>query len=70
MDGLAIARDLRSSPLFQKITLVALTGYGQPDDRRRTLEAGFNHHLIKPVPMEELNKLLDLFDAAEQIVVD
>lgn len=70
MDGLAIARDLRSSPLFQKITLVALTGYGQPDDRRRTLEAGFNHHLIKPVPMEELNKLLDLLDATEQIVVD
>ena len=38
--------------------LVAVTGYGQPDDRRRTREAGFDHHLVKPVDFDALHALL------------
>jgi signal transduction histidine kinase/DNA-binding response OmpR family regulator len=56
MDGYEVARRLRgeaSGPL-----LVALTGYGQDDDRRRSREAGFHHHLVKPVDPEELERLL------------
>ena len=40
------------------IVLVALTGWGQEEDRRRSREAGFDHHLVKPVDLEELDSLL------------
>ena len=54
-DGYAVARSLRGQ---SDMTLVALTGWGQETDRRRTAEAGFDHHLIKPVDPQVLNVLL------------
>ena len=54
-DGYAVARSLRRQG---EVTLVALTGWGQEGDRRRTAEAGFDHHLIKPVDPQMLNVLL------------
>jgi CheY-like chemotaxis protein len=45
MDGLEVARRLRENPKLNGVTLVALTGWGQREDRRRTREAGFDHHL-------------------------
>ena len=42
--------------------LVALSGYGQPEDRRRSLEAGFNRHLVKPVDHEELDAVIAAYD--------
>ena len=54
-DGYAVARSLRRQG---DVTLVALTGWGQEGDRRRTAEAGFDHHLIKPVDPQMLNSLL------------
>ena len=54
-DGYAVARSLRRQ---NDLTLVALTGWGQETDRRRTAEAGFDHHLIKPVDPQMLNALL------------
>jgi CheY-like chemotaxis protein len=39
--------------------LIALTGYGQQEDRRRSAEAGFDHHLVKPVGPEELDRVLN-----------
>jgi PAS domain S-box-containing protein len=54
-DGYAVARSLRRQT---DMTLVALTGWGQETDRRRTAEAGFDHHLIKPVDPQMLNALL------------
>lgn len=54
-DGYAVARSLRRQG---EVTLVALTGWGQETDRRRTAEAGFDHHLIKPVDPQMLNALL------------
>jgi signal transduction histidine kinase/DNA-binding response OmpR family regulator len=58
MDGYAVANQLRGMDIFSNTVLVAMTGYGQPDDRRRSKDAGFHYHLIKPVPMEELDQLL------------
>jgi CheY-like chemotaxis protein len=58
MDGFAVAQAFRTEPQLQQVTLVALTGWGQPEDRQRTQEAGFHHHLVKPVDTEELNRLI------------
>ena len=40
--------------------LVAMTGYGQPDDRKRTAEVGFDAHIVKPVTSEQLNDIISL----------
>ena len=58
MDGYEIARRLRSNPHFTDVMLVALTGYGQAEDRRRSREVGFDHHLVKPVDPEKFQQLL------------
>jgi CheY-like chemotaxis protein len=63
MDGYEVARRLRQLPGRDKVLLVALTGYGQEEDRRRSREAGFDHHLVKPVDPEVL---LALFAAPRQ----
>lgn len=58
MDGLEVARRLRAIPELNSVTLVALTGFGQEEDRARSLEAGFNHHLIKPTSLDVLKEIL------------
>ena len=58
IDGYEVARRLRASEEGKDIVLVALTGYGRPEDRDRALESGFDAHLVKPVDPEELNRLL------------
>jgi signal transduction histidine kinase len=57
LDGLEVARQLRAA-LGASVRLVALTGYAQEEDRRRTQEAGFDAHLPKPVELDELNRVL------------
>jgi CheY-like chemotaxis protein len=59
MDGYAVARALRAAAETSSAFLIALTGYGQDDDRRRALEAGFDAHLVKPVDLEALRRLLE-----------
>jgi CheY-like chemotaxis protein len=59
MDGLEVARRLRQEPGLSGLTLVALTGYGQQEDRQRTSEAGFDHHMVKPVDPETLRGVLE-----------
>ena len=59
MDGYELARQLRSMPVVATAVLIALTGYGQPQDRERSSAAGFNHHLEKPVDPEALMALLN-----------
>ena len=61
MDGYELARRLRSQPGLERIALVALTGWGQEEDRRRSQEAGFAHHLTKPVDLSALQELLEQF---------
>ena len=58
MDGLEVARRLRGIPDLELATIVAMTGYGQDEDRRRSREAGFDHHLVKPVDLDALEKLI------------
>ncbi|MGI8782663.1 MAG: response regulator [Acidobacteriota bacterium] len=54
MDGYEVARRVRQAPVLSKVTLVALTGYGQERDRQQSKSAGFDHHLVKPVDPEAL----------------
>jgi PAS domain S-box-containing protein len=58
LDGFEVARALRQHPATQRAYLVAQTGYGQDEDRRRTRAAGFDQHLRKPVELDELQRLL------------
>jgi CheY-like chemotaxis protein len=58
LDGYEVAKRIRAQPWGQRITLVALTGWGQDSDRRRSLEAGFDSHLVKPLDLETLTDLL------------
>ncbi|HEX5055378.1 MAG TPA: PAS domain-containing protein [Gammaproteobacteria bacterium] len=58
MDGYEVARRIRQESRFDKIMLVALTGWGQEEDRKRTQAEGFNEHLIKPVDLDKLQSLL------------
>jgi CheY-like chemotaxis protein len=59
MDGYEVARRLRQQPGMESVVIAALTGWGQQEDRRRTTEAGFDHHLVKPPDSKILGNLLD-----------
>ncbi|HLW65486.1 MAG TPA: PAS domain S-box protein [Gemmataceae bacterium] len=58
LNGYEAARRIRAEPWGQEMTLIALTGWGQDEDRRRSQEAGFDHHLVKPIRMAAIEKLL------------
>ena len=58
MDGYEVSRRLRKTPGLEKTVLAALTGWSQPEDYRRTADAGFDHHLVKPLEPQILEKLL------------
>ena len=58
VDGYALARQLRAMPETAGAMLVAVTGYGQPDDKARALAAGFDRHLVKPVTLDEVLALV------------
>jgi CheY-like chemotaxis protein len=59
IDGLELARRLRARPGTAHALLIAITGYGQDSDRQQILEAGFDHHLVKPIDIAQLYTLLD-----------
>jgi signal transduction histidine kinase len=58
LDGYEACRQIRAEPGGKRITLVALTGWGRAQDRERTKNAGFDHHLVKPVEVERLLQLV------------
>jgi CheY-like chemotaxis protein len=58
LDGYDTARQIRKQPWGKHVALVALTGWGQDDDRRKSLDAGFDYHIVKPVELAALKKLL------------
>jgi PAS domain S-box-containing protein len=58
MDGYQVAEALRTLPNLPQPRMIALTGYGQETDRRRSSQAGFDHHLVKPVDLPRLRQLL------------
>ena len=59
IDGLELARRLRARPGTAHALLIAITGYGQDSDRQQILQAGFDHHLVKPIDIAQLYTLLD-----------
>jgi signal transduction histidine kinase/ActR/RegA family two-component response regulator len=67
MDGYETARAIRQRPGADRILMLALTGWGQSDARRRTQEAGFDHHLVKPVELEQIIRLAGARNNREQV---
>ena len=57
MSGHEVARALRANPVLSAVKLVAVTGWGQPEDRRLTRESGFDHHLVKPVSIDAIGEV-------------
>ena len=62
MDGYEIARSIRGEVSLRHLVLVALTGYGRPEDKAEAMAAGFDYHLVKPVDLNELNEVVTRFD--------
>lgn len=58
LDGYQTCRLIREQPWGRNMLLIALSGYGQAEDKRRSAEAGFDAHLVKPVDLPSLNELL------------
>jgi CheY-like chemotaxis protein len=67
MDGYTLARRLRESGLDPSPRIVAVTGYGQPSDRARSDEAGFDDHIVKPLTLETLNRVLGQCAGAQRL---
>jgi CheY-like chemotaxis protein len=65
MDGYEACRLLRQQPTLNGTLIAAQTGWGQPEDRRRAREAGFDQHLVKPVMIEHLQGLLEDLEARQ-----
>jgi two-component system CheB/CheR fusion protein len=57
--GYEVAKRVRADPNLQDTWLVALTGYGQPSDVARARDAGFDEHMVKPLDLERLDRLLE-----------
>jgi CheY-like chemotaxis protein len=58
LNGYGVAQSIRAEPWGEKMVLIALTGWGQEDDKRRALAAGFNFHLTKPVDPDQVDALI------------
>ena len=58
IDGYEVAKRLRTKPELRASTIVAVSGYGQPKDKERAIEAGFDTHLTKPVSPEALDQVI------------
>jgi CheY-like chemotaxis protein len=64
MDGYDLARQLRRTSGLEKLRLVAITGYGQAADRERARSAGFDEHLVKPISVDDVQRVVErLLDA-------
>ena len=64
MSGHEVAKQLRQQSRFATTQLIAMTGYGQEEDEQRSREAGFNHHLVKPVNLDVLKRLLESLESS------
>ena len=58
LNGYEVARHIRAEPWGKAVILVAMTGWGQAEDKRRAFEAGFDHHFTKPLDLEVLDAFL------------
>ena len=69
IDGYEVAERLRGQDEFRETRIIAMTGYGQPDDRRRSKEAGIDYHLVKPVKIDVVRSLLARENSADLGIV-
>jgi len=67
LNGYQVAERLRETPDLKDIVLVAITGYGQEEDRRRLIQAGCDYHLVKPVDPHQLGELLTRIGRVKQL---
>jgi len=58
MNGYQVAKRIRQNPVLARTILIAMTGYGQTQDQRRSREAGFDAHLVKPVDFSSVERVL------------
>ena len=58
LNGYQVAKQIPQEPTLERVVLVAMTGYGQDSDRQSSLQAGFNHHLVKPARFDQLKQIL------------
>ena len=58
LTGYEVAQAVRAEPWGSEVTLIAVTGWGQPDDKQRAHTAGFDRHLVKPIDPDEVDRLL------------
>jgi CheY-like chemotaxis protein len=58
MDGYEVARRMRAEPGLAGAVLIAMTGYGREEDVRRSMESGFDRHMVKPLDFDQLDALL------------
>ena len=65
MDGFEVARAIRARPDMREVRIVALSGWGRPEDRRLSMEAGFDRHYAKPIGLDELEVILREAGAAQ-----
>ncbi|WP_288830362.1 ATP-binding protein [uncultured Paraburkholderia sp.] len=70
MSGLEVGRRVRTTPNTKDVTLIAITGWGQPQDRARTAKAGFDFHFTKPVDVGRLNLAIASAATASQTMPD
>jgi signal transduction histidine kinase/ActR/RegA family two-component response regulator len=68
MDGYEVSRHVRTSSAYKDVLLIALTGWGQYDDRERTRRAGFDHHLVKPPDIDRLRSILVMRTANAKVL--
>ena len=61
MSGYEVVRAIRDNPATASIAVIALTGYGQPEDRKQTRQAGFDDHLVKGSPIHAITNVLRRF---------
>jgi CheY-like chemotaxis protein len=64
MDGYAVCRAMRQDPALAGVRLIAQSGWGQGSDKAETAKAGFDHHLVKPVGYQDLERVLAMPEAA------
>lgn len=65
LNGYEVAQQIREQPSGKNVILIALTGYGQESDRQASANAGFDHHLVKPVRFEQIVEILDAVEARD-----
>jgi CheY-like chemotaxis protein len=62
VNGIEAARQIRQLAWSKNVFLVAVTGWGQDEDKRKTREAGFDHHLVKPIRLTDIQALLAMYE--------